>query len=182
MTTIDYIITAKHYCRRDKVGSVQERVQKLQRDVQRRKGVMLHFDFKNPASRPVLARIELGQWIADCECGGAEFVDPDEPIFACMSCGNRADSGRMRPVLFPEPEKRAEIERLVLERPVDDLRGLDDLERAHMARAVIYVEQPDGKHLPLTRSWNPHESIADLQKENEPVERWKRERAKGKVK
>jgi len=182
MESINYIITAKDYCRRDRVASVQERIRKLQRDVQRKKGVTLFFDFDKPASRPVRARIELGQWIADCECGGAEFVDPQEPIFACMSCGNRADAGRLRPVQFPAPEERKEIERLVLERPVDDLRGLDDLERAHMARAVIYIEQNDGKHLPLTRSWNPSESIADLRKENEPVERWKRERGKGKVK
>lgn len=178
MDSVNYIVTAKHYSRRDKVGSVRERIQKLAREINRKRGIPLVFDFDTPAGRPVRARIELGQWIADCECGGAEFVDPDEPIFACMSCGNRVDSGRVREVIFPTPAQREEIERIVLERPVNDIRGLDDLERAHMARAMIEIEMPDGRRLPLTRSWNPGESIEDLVKENEPVRQWKQARMK----
>lgn len=171
LNSVNYIITAKHYCKREGVRNVRERIQKLQRDLQKKRRTPLYFDVQGLAARPVAARIELGQWIADCECGGAEFVDPDEPIFACMSCGNRVDGGLMRPVIFPDPKTREEIERLVLGRPVDDLRGLDDCDRAWMAKAVIYIEQPDGRHLPLTRSWNPGESVDDLKKENAPVER-----------
>ena len=63
---------------------------------------------------PLLARIDFGRWIADCECGGAEYVDPADPLFFCCSCGNQAHQGKARRVIFPE--NRAEIEAAVLER------------------------------------------------------------------
>lgn len=180
MASLNYIITAKHYCIKDRVATVTERIKKLQRDIQQKTNATFYLDVTSVTGRPVYARIEMGQWIADCECGGAEFVDPDEPIFACMSCGNRIDSGKMRPVIFPAPETRKEVERLVLERPVDDVRGQDDLQRAYKARPLIVLEQPDGRLVGLTRSWNPHETVEDLHRENEPVRRMRIEKIKGK--
>ena len=62
----------------------------------------------------VPARVCYGRWLADCPvCGGAIDVDPLEPVFLCLSCGW---PGRIAPVEFP-PE-RAEIERLLLARPM----------------------------------------------------------------
>lgn len=169
---MDKIITAKDYCQRDRVGSVKERIVKLVGVFNRKRNIAMRVQVDKLSQRSVYARIELGQWCADCNCGGTEFVDPDEPIFFCFSCGNRTDNGAMRPVIFPPVEERKEIERLVLERPVDDARGLDDMERAHMAKAVIYIER-DGKMLPLTRTWNPGEPISNLVAENEAVEKWR---------
>jgi hypothetical protein len=60
------------------------------------------------AGIPVKARIDWGRWIADCECGGAEYVDPDETIFFCMSCGNKVTNGRARNVIFPVNIKEVE--------------------------------------------------------------------------
>jgi len=170
---INRIITAKDYCQRDRVGSVKERIVKLVGIFNKKRNIAMRVQVDKLAKRSVFARIELGQWCADCECGGTEFVDPDEPIFFCFSCGNRTDNGIVRPVVFPSTEDHMEIERLVLERPVDDARGLDDMERAHMAKAIVYLEAEDGKLLPLTRTWNPGEPISNLISENTAIEKWK---------
>ncbi len=42
------------------------------------------------------------RWVAMCECGGAEVVDPNEPVFFCCSCGNAKVGGLWRPVNFPQ--------------------------------------------------------------------------------
>lgn len=184
--SIDYIVTARHYAKREGASSVKERILKQRERLHKKNSIAITIkDIDQARGKAVEARIEFGQWIGDCECGGAEFVDPQEPIFFCFSCGNRENSGVPRPVAFPEEATRLEIERLVLERPVDDRRGLDDLQRAHMSKPLIIVEkevrevdpetQQEVVHvvqLPLTRSWDPSESIADLIKQNEPVKEW----------
>jgi len=158
---INYMITAKHYG-----GSMKKYILKQQADIKRRRGILIPvFDLNNPpVGRPVLARIWQGQWIADCdECNNAMFVDPDEPIFYCVGCTNRRNSHKPRPVTFPE--QREEIERLILARPVDDVAGLTDLERAGLAKATIFIEV-DGQQKPLVRSWMPGETVQDLKKQN----------------
>lgn len=172
MDSVNYLITAQHYCQREKVGSVRERILKLHMKYQRKSSFPLPIQINNTISRPVYARIELGQVVADCECGGVEFVDINEPIFYCFNCFNRVDNGALRPVIFPDAETWNEITRLVLLRPVDDIRGIDVCDRAAASRPLIYIELADGRHLPLTRSWNPNETIEDLVLENEPVEKW----------
>ncbi len=195
--SVDYIITAKHYG-----GSARDYIRKMQRDIHKR-GVPV--TIKNledePTGTPVFARIWQGQWIADCECNGACFVDPDEPVFFCFTCGNRANGQKPRPVKFPPEDERQEIERLLLERPVNDLGGLNDLERAGLAKPVLFVQvveeqqlaipssplgdigddisdresasPPVVQTLPLTRSWEPGESIEDLHRQQDkPLEEW----------
>jgi len=188
--SVDYIITAKHYG-----GSARDYIRKMQCDIHRR-GVPVTINNleDEPTGTPVVARIWQGQWIADCECNGACFVDPDEPIFFCFTCGNRANGSKPRPVIFPPEAERKEIERLLLERPVNDLGGLTDLERAGLAKPVLFVQvesplsgfrsqqlaidgesssPPTTQTLPLTRSWEPGESIEDLRKQQEePIREW----------
>lgn len=164
MKNIDYIITAEHYSKREGAGgSVKARILKM-RDKHYRKGVVIDIkNLDNPIGAPVRARVEQGAWIADCECGGAEFVSPSEPIFFCWGCANRANKTSVRPVEFPKDTDA--IERLLLERPVNDIRGLTDLERVGMALPLAFAEI-DGKKLGLSRNWNPDETIADLKKQN----------------
>ncbi len=193
--SVDYIITAKHYG-----GSARGYIRKIQQD-KRRQGIAVTIKDldKEPTGAPLYARIWKGQWIADCECGSASFVDPDEPIFFCFGCGNRANDSKPRPVIFPPEAERKEIERLLLERPVDDLAGLTDLERAGMAKAVLYVEvevdeAPESltatqnistrkslRTLPLVRSWRPGETVADLRKQQDAaIRKWHEELKAGK--
>lgn len=164
MKSVDYIISAKHYG-----GSAKKYILKQQDILKRRRGITVQIRGLDapPTGHPVYARVWQGQWIADCECGGACFVDPDEPIFFCFGCLNRKNSEKIRPVVFPEHWR--EIEKVLLLRPVDDAAGLTDLERAGMAKSIIHTE--DGK--PLSRSWNPNETLDDLHEQQDAlIERW----------
>lgn len=196
--SVDYIITAKHYGN----GSARGYIRKMQQSIHQRGIAVTIKDIdKAPTGTPVRARIWQGQWIADCECNGASFVDPDEPIFFCFSCGNRAHGQRPRPVEFPPEAKRKEIERLLLERPVNDMAGLTDLERAGMAKPVLYaqieIDEPPSMEqvmgslregqpilepnkrvvtVPLVRSWEPGQSAADLHAEqDDAIKKWHEE-------
>lgn len=158
--SVDYIITAQHY------GGAKAYIEKGINDIRRGRGIVINVNWE-PIEHSVDARIWQGQWIADCECGGASFVDPNEPIFFCLSCANRADNGRVRKVNFPID--REVIEGLILERPVDDLAGLNDKERAGLAKPLVVHEELGG----LSRNWNPNETIGDLRKQNEAIEKWR---------
>lgn len=201
--SVDYIITAKHYGN----GSVRGYIRKMQERIHKERGIAVtvrELDVpagQEPTGTPVQARIWQGQWIADCECNSASFVDPEEPIFFCFGCGNRSNGSKPRPVIFPA--KRQEIERLILERPVDDLAGLTDMERAGMARPVLFVEVNEEivepnlaaghgasapltkrkvvRTLPLVRSWEPGETVEDLRRQQDgAIQKWKRELKEGK--
>lgn len=175
---VDFIVTAKHYG-----GSTRGYIRKMQQEICGRGITVQIKDLdKEPTGTPVKAHIWQGQWIAECECSGASFVDADEPIFFCFSCGNRINDNRPRPVIFPD--ERAEIERLILERPVNDMAGLTDLERAGMARPLINIQKKvmDGGQerlieLPLVRSWDPGESAEDLRsQQDDAIAKWKKEK------
>lgn len=170
ITSLDRIITAKDYG-----GSARAYIRRQQINLHRTRGISVtikDLDGK-PSGLPVKARIWQGQWIADCECNGACFVDPDEPIFFCFSCGNRANGQRPRPVEFPPEAERKEIERLLLERPVNDLAGLTDNERAGLAQPLLWMDTGTTM-LPLSRSWEPGETPADLRaQQEEPIRKWR---------
>lgn len=107
---MDKAITAKDYAERDGQKTTRERIRALAKQ--------WHFvlDEKVQTGKPVKARMDFGRWIADCECGGAEAVDPSDAVFFCISCGNEITKGRLRPVQFPENYKA--IEKEIMARPV----------------------------------------------------------------
>lgn len=179
-------------------------IRKCQRDFLKNKGVAVQIvDLDKPQGKPVVARIWQSQWIATCECNTAMFVDPDEPIFFCFGCGNRLNGKRPRPVIFPPTAERKEIERLLLERPVEDVAGLTDLERVGLQKPLleVQVEEVDEQAVmtaamrnpdalkrsnfemptrvvlkPLTRSWEPGETPADLERQQrDAIKRWRQE-------
>lgn len=165
MDSLSRIITAKDYSEREGAGgSVRARILNMREKYHKGRNIALTINGIDAAKGDaVRARIWQGQWIADCECGGAEFVEPSEPIFYCFSCGNRANHNYVRPVEFPV--EREAIEAAVLARPVDDVRGLTDLERAGLAKPLVIVDA-GGNQFPLTRSWNPDESLGELLEQN----------------
>ena len=95
--------TARDIANRDQCKSVEEWIRKLAARRTIRVGDVCEF--------AVDARVDHNRWIADCECGGAEYVDPDEPIFFCFSCNNLAFNGKLRPVVFPTKKEMANIEK-----------------------------------------------------------------------
>lgn len=101
---------------------------------------------------PVYARIDYGRWLADCECGGAGYVDPaNTNIFFCLVCGNHKHHGDFRPVIFPPDREAIELE--VLKRPVEEQGLLPHTDAALNSRPMI----PG-----LVRNWNPTETVDDL--------------------
>jgi len=88
---------------------------------------------QHPAGVVLPAQIHEGRWVALCECGGAEVVDPEEPAFYCFSCYNVTNEGRPRPVDFPA-QWRA-IERVLLARPMATTRGYIPSETLNSLRA-----------------------------------------------
>lgn len=68
---------------------------------------------------PVKALVNGGRWVARCECGGQENVEPDDPIFFCHECGNKISGGKSRPVDFPPPGRRKQIEENLMNIPVN---------------------------------------------------------------
>lgn len=137
VASVNRIISAKDYG-----GGAKAYIRNWQREKMKIGVPVLIRDIDKPATgKPLPAVIWQGQWIVrtDC-CNSASFVDPDEPLFVCFSCANRANDNRPRPVQFPPEAERKEIERLLLERPVEDTAGLTDMERAGLARPLLYVE------------------------------------------
>lgn len=96
----------------------------------------------------VFARVDFGRWIADCECGSANYVEPSDPVYFCATCGNAASGGKLRGVTFPE--NRLDIERELLEREVYVNPKLKPIDRAINAKSLT----PG-----VSRSWNPGETV-----------------------
>ena len=84
---------------------------------------------------PILeAEVNHGRWIANCECFGAEEVDPRDGLFFCFSCGNAISGGKLRRVVFPDNYEAIEMALAV--RPHEAFRNwvpgmtIEDLEQA----------------------------------------------------
>jgi hypothetical protein len=151
------IFTAKDYSSDEGAdGTVIDRLKKMRKQWKRR-----GFDVQMGEAvngEPVNAEINQGAWIARCACGGAEFVDVDEPVFFCWSCMNRNNNGNFLPVIFPPKADIKKIEKALLKREVDDLRGMRDKDRAYNARPKYFYNE-----LPLTVSWIPGETAEDIE-------------------
>ncbi|WP_406000682.1 hypothetical protein [Streptomyces sp. NBC_00829] len=67
------------------------------------------------------ARINHGRWIADCLCGSALVVSPDDPRYACPECGY----GWIK-LVFPDDVDAVEDELLSLAPPARNWWHDDD--------------------------------------------------------
>ncbi len=168
MTTKNDVITAKDYAERQGLRTVKQRILQINNDLKNRNLIDTPFKDVDPVGE-VKAEICFGAWIARCpDCCGAEAVDPDEPIFYCFSCGNRSINGAPRKVIFPDEVTRDQIEKLVMNRPVNDSVGLNKIDRAFNAKPKIQV-LVDEKVQVLSRSWKPTETVKDLQFQNKAI-------------
>lgn len=75
---------------------------------------------------PLVARINHGSWIVDCECGAGNACDPAWPITFCFGCGAEHD------VVFPAAH--AEIATVLLHRPKTETRNWFPHETVHELR------------------------------------------------
>lgn len=87
------------------------------------------------------ARVEHGRWLVDCPgCSGAELADISEPVFLCLSCGNKF-AGNL-PVAVAFPQQRAEIEAVLEKRPREnqnwsDKESVEDLIAESVASQAV---------------------------------------------
>lgn len=110
------------------------------------KGDDVYKALMDPVDPPVHAWVSNNRWIARCECGGQETVDPEEPRFYCLSCQNFLSKGKARRLVFPDGWQ--EIEQVLAAR-VDPLN-----------RGMAVVQDTD------TLSWQPVEDLEALEREN----------------
>lgn len=169
---MDRIIRARDYAEREGGRSVVERIARISTQMKARRLLDTPFVGGAPVGKPVTAEVNHGQWIALCECGGAEAVDPDEPIFYCFNCGNRSTKGRPRSVVFPQNIE--EIERTLLERPLEDGGGANEIDRVFLARPLVGMV--DGQGVVMHRSWKPEETAEELRSQNGMIPELKRQR------
>lgn len=151
---MDFIVSAKHVCERDRASSYRQWIFML---AKRFRGLRSPYTGRTEGLG-VRAVIEGGRWIAACvapNCGGYEYVRHDEPIFYCFSCGNFANGGHARPVTFPEDWKA--IEDALLARPVVLPPALNEMEALRSASPRI----PG-----LIRWWAPPTTLAELIQQN----------------
>lgn len=147
---IDRIITAKDFAAQEGVRTVRDRILRMA-NVYRMHVVT---DVKG---KPVEARIDWGRWVADCECGGAEAVDADEPIFFCFSCGNSKNGGALRPVVFPSKDELKRIEAAILDVPVRTRPAMNDIKEAMTAQPLVVLPGP----VESIRSWSKSEETVE---------------------
>lgn len=152
------IITALDIARRDGKQNVRDWVKFMSLNLAQR-GKLASPWLGKISGKPVAARIDFGRWIADCPyCGGAEYIDPDDPFIFCLSCNMVDNKGAALPVIIP-PDRDI-IESLVLARPVHNKNLGNAIQNALLAKPVIGG---------LSRSWNAQESVEDLRNQNKAI-------------
>lgn len=117
-------------------------------------GVKWHWngDFDKDLS-PVDAFIDYGRWLAQCECGGVEYVTPKDPIFFCFRCGNAATYGVARPVNFPSQAEIVEIEKALFARDVDEPDGIEPTQAAMRSKPINGLPRSWSKGSTAEMTW-----------------------------
>lgn len=141
------LITAKDIATRDSQPSVREWIRITSIQFKMKGTLKTTFD-GSVAGKPVYALVSNGRWLAMCDqpgCRGSEYVDPEEKVFYCLSCGN-GNNSKGRPVIFPP--NYAELEAALLERVMMPVGHGDVITQTFNAR-------PLNPH--LRRDWAPSE-------------------------
>lgn len=69
------------------------------------------------AGEPLAVYASEGRWVVQCpDCNSAQLASHVDPRFMCHECGNLANGGAFRPLLWPA--NRAELEELLHARPL----------------------------------------------------------------
>jgi hypothetical protein len=149
------IVNGKHLALAKGEKSLRDWVLKQSSERFHKNMIRYPFTGKVAERKTVNARIDFGRWVADCpDCNGCEYVNPDDPFFFCLSCGNVTLEGLARKVIFPK--NMPDIEKELIRRPVNDLIGANAVDKALKAKSI---------YPGLSRSWNPGESVAELKRQ-----------------
>ena len=154
---MDKIFSGKDRARELKLKNYREMVSLFAA----RNGRTWNGSMNNDPAHALLARIDAGRWISECECHEAFFVDPQEPFAYCARCGNIAHGGRARMVIFPED--RDGIENALLEREIKRPDGMQKMTTQDIGISELVFPN----HAP--RNWEPGQSPQDLRDEHKKL-------------
>ena len=89
------------------------------------------------ADQPVLeAFVNDSRWLVQCpSCNGAQLASRGDPRFFCIDCLNEHAGRQWLRVVWPGAEQQAEIEGLLLQRPVPHTRSWRSGETTEKLRA-----------------------------------------------
>jgi hypothetical protein len=141
------IVTATDVARRDGFQTAREWMRAISMELKQKGGCPAVFS-GNMGQGRVYAYISNSRWMAVCDepgCAGCEYVDPADPIFYCLTCGN-SGSGNGKQVIFPQNYK--DIEAALLERVMVPAGGTDVVTQVFNARPL---------ESELRRDWMPEE-------------------------
>lgn len=145
------LITARDVARRDGHATVAKMILALTEISITRGYFHVRWDGEHVGGTPAMAFVDFGRWLAKCQCGQCNYVDPNEPIMFCARCGN-GNTGLARPVIFPAEQRM--IEDVLLKRPViENPLARNIVEAALLAKPQLTV---------LTRNWHPGQSVESL--------------------
>lgn len=147
------LITAKDIAKRDNMISVGAWIRSASARQRQLKRIVVAWDGKTVNGDAVTAFVNFGRVLAQCpNCGRHEYVDEQEPIFYCTTCGNNG-SVAARPVEFPEDWES--VKAALLKRPIVAGFGKDEIEK-------MLNSKPEN----LPRDWRPGISAETLEAEN----------------
>lgn len=160
------IISGKHFHKEFGATNSQERIQAMYNTLKQRGQVDVDLDLTVDTSAPVVAMIDTGRWGAKCECGGAEYVEPDDvnPVFWCFTCGNVGVGGKLRPVQFPSAQEIKDIELLLIARPISMHTGLTKSSRVLSSQPLSNLRRdyfPDKHTFESLKAANKAEGLED---------------------
>lgn len=156
---INEIISGKHINESMGVPNSTARIQKMYNTLKARGQVDVDIQITVVDEvNWVAAFIDTGRWGAQCECGGAEYVEPDDPVFWCFSCGNMAFGGALRRVHFPDD--MADIELLLLERPISVHKGMTKIQKVFNSQPLTSAR----------REWHVGDTIKKLKDDNKKAD------------
>jgi ribosomal protein L37E len=149
------LITAKDIAKRDNMIGVGAWIRSASARQVQLKRITVAWDGRTVNGEPVQAFVNTGRVLAQCPiCGRHEYVDDQEPIFYCTTCGN-GGSVAARPVEFPEDW--GEIKAALLKRPIVEGFGRNEIEK-------VLNSKPEN----LARDWRPGVKAEELEEENDP--------------
>ena len=119
----------------------------------------------NVDGKPLIAFVDHGRWLVECECGDVFYAEPDEPAF-CPTCGNVENNGLARPIQFPI--NKDDIEKELLKREISGKPSTIErlgTQAALFPKLVMHVYAP--------RNWRG-ESVDELKAQHKTAKELKK--------
>lgn len=113
-----------------------------------------HYGIQLPTEygeKPVKMIIDFGRMLAKCECGAAEYVQPNDPYFFCKICHNLETGGKLRKVDFPDNLKEICDELLKREVKIDSTAAPTQAIQEHGAGSALCWQGETLKELQAER-------------------------------